>query len=216
METPEYLDEIRAELQGLESKMERLERLVEIGKELEKFPEKFMVAENKVPGCMSTVYIKEKLDENGKLHFKGYSNSFIVAGYVQILATALDSMKPKEVVADVRKLKESDGEAFDAIVKEYKKVFEDGLKALKEYDLEKLGDAMNRNQALLRKITVSSRLMDELQETALQNGAIGAKLTGTGRGGLLIALTPDRKIQGKVAKAFEKKGFQVTRTQIGI
>ena len=126
------------------------------------------------------------------------------------------TQETKEVVADVRKLKESDGEAFDAIVKEYKKVFEDGLKALKEYDLEKLGDAMNRNQALLRKITVSSRLMDELQETALQNGAIGAKLTGTGRGGLLIALTPDRKIQGKVAKAFEKKGFQVTRTQIGI
>ena len=113
METPEYLDEIRAELQGLESKMERLERLVEIGKELEKFPEKFMVAENKVPGCMSTVYIKEKLDENGKLHFKGYSNSFIVAGYVQILATALDSMKPKEVVADaepvIRKFIEDTG-----------------------------------------------------------------------------------------------------------
>ena len=126
------------------------------------------------------------------------------------------TQETKEVVADVRKLKEKDEKAFDAIVKEYKKVFDDGLKALKEYDLEKLGETMNKNQELLRKITVSSDLMDELQGIALQNGALGAKLTGTGRGGLLIALTPDKKVQDNVANALEKKGFGVTRTKIGI
>lgn len=126
------------------------------------------------------------------------------------------TQETKEVVGDVRALMEKDAEAFDWIVQQYRKVFEDGLNALKDYDLENLGEAMNRNQELLRKITVSSDLMDELQEIALQNGALGAKLTGTGRGGLLIALTPDKKMQGKVAKAFEKKGFHVTRTKIGI
>lgn len=126
------------------------------------------------------------------------------------------TQETKEVVADVRKLKENDEKKFEEIVKEYKKVFDDGLKALKGQDLKRLGDAMNRNQELLRKITVSSELMDELQKTALENGALGAKLTGTGRGGLLIALTPDKKIQDKVAAAFEKKGFHITRTKIGI
>jgi mevalonate kinase len=55
-----------------------------------------------------------------------------------------------------------------------------------------------------------------MQKIALKAGAFGAKLTGTGRGGLLIALTPGEKLQDKVAAALEKAGFACKKTKIGV
>jgi len=55
-----------------------------------------------------------------------------------------------------------------------------------------------------------------MQEIALKAGALGAKLTGTGRGGLLIALTPGKELQEKVAEALEKEGFECQKTSIGL
>jgi mevalonate kinase len=51
---------------------------------------------------------------------------------------------------------------------------------------------MNENHALLRKMSVSSPELDELVEAACSAGALGAKLSGAGRGGNMIALvTPE-------------------------
>ncbi|RLF36365.1 MAG: hypothetical protein DRN08_01475, partial [Thermoplasmata archaeon] len=46
-------------------------------------------------------------------------------------------------------------------------------------------------------------------------GALGAKLTGGGLGGNMIALTPGKELQEEVANAIEKEGFQVIKTVIG-
>jgi mevalonate kinase len=53
---------------------------------------------------------------------------------------------------------------------------------------ELLGELMNENHALLQTLTVSSPELDRLVETALHAGALGAKLSGGGRGGNMIAL----------------------------
>ena len=50
---------------------------------------------------------------------------------------------------------------------------------------------------------------------ARNNGAIGAKLTGTGRGGLVIALAPNDQTQEQIAKAIEKEGYTVWKTTVG-
>jgi mevalonate kinase len=47
---------------------------------------------------------------------------------------------------------------------------------------------MNENHTLLQKITVSSAELDQLVEAARRAGAQGAKLSGGGRGGNMIAL----------------------------
>ena len=53
---------------------------------------------------------------------------------------------------------------------------------------------MAENHALLRDLTISSPELDRLVEAALDAGATGAKLSGGGRGGNMIALvTPDRE-----------------------
>jgi mevalonate kinase len=121
----------------------------------------------------------------------------------------------KEVVADVKKLKEEKPEEINPVFDEYEKLVEEGKKALKEYNLEKIAELIEKNQDLLRKINVSSDLLEKIISLAKDNGALAAKLTGTGRGGSVIALTPGKELQEKVAKVIKDKGYEVTLTTIG-
>ena len=120
-----------------------------------------------------------------------------------------------EVVADVKRLKEADPEKFEKIFNEYKALSEKAKKALFEGDIATVGDLMNQNHKLLQKITVSGEINDKLVDIALKNGALGAKMTGTGRGGLVIALAENEEVQEKIAKAIEEKGYDAWRTMIG-
>jgi mevalonate kinase len=62
---------------------------------------------------------------------------------------------------------------------------------------------------------LSHEKLDYLCNIALRQGALGAKLTGGGMGGYMVALTPDISLQERVAKAMERKGFFVIRASIG-
>lgn len=61
-------------------------------------------------------------------------------------------------------------------------------KKIKKEELKALGRILSQAQILLKKLTVSNEALDQLVETAMKNGALGAKLTGGGRGGCMIAL----------------------------
>ena len=75
---------------------------------------------------------------------------------------------------------------------------------------------MNRNHELLRSLTVSCPELDGLVEQAMGNGALGAKLTGTGRGGLMIALVADQRAMNTVAESLQKAGAAaVWKTNFG-
>lgn len=104
----------------------------------------------------------------------------------------------------------------------YAKIFsqaEDLVKRAKEriiaYDLKSLGNLMNENHALLQQIGVSSANLDRLCEVARKNGALGAKLTGAGQGGFMIALAENEASQKRIAKAIENEGFDALLTKIG-
>jgi mevalonate kinase len=58
--------------------------------------------------------------------------------------------------------------------------------------------------------------LDELVVIARDAGAMGAKMTGGGLGGYMVALTPDQDLQERVAKAMESKGYEALKTSIGI
>ncbi|MFB3889014.1 MAG: mevalonate kinase [Candidatus Bathyarchaeia archaeon] len=91
-----------------------------------------------------------------------------------------------------------------------------GKKALLDYDLKKVGELMNENHRLLQEIEVSSKELDLLVDLSRKQGAYGAKLTGGGGGGCMVALTPSSALQEKVARAMEQQGFEVLRTKIGV
>ncbi|MFQ6000879.1 MAG: mevalonate kinase, partial [Anaerolineae bacterium] len=63
------------------------------------------------------------------------------------------------------------------------------------------------NQALLRDLGVSSPQLDDLVKVAGEAGALGAKLSGAGRGGSVIALIEERTREGVMA-ALERGGAQ--------
>jgi len=87
---------------------------------------------------------------------------------------------------------------------------------LEDYDLKKVGRLMNENHGLLQEIEVSCKELDYLINLALDHGAFGAKLTGGGGGGCMLALTPRKELQETVATAMEKEGFKVLKTKIGV
>jgi mevalonate kinase len=120
-----------------------------------------------------------------------------------------------EVVADVRKLKEANPLKFEKILSVYHSLAIDAKVALLEGDDISIGKLMNQNHKLLQDITVSGELNDRLVDLALSNGALGAKMTGTGRGGLVIALAENEEVQNDIANAIEVKGYDAWKTMVG-
>jgi mevalonate kinase len=64
---------------------------------------------------------------------------------------------------------------------------------------------MNDNHAQLVAMTVSSAALDRLAEAARAAGALGAKLSGAGRGGNLIALVTERERGGGVRCTYRRR-----------
>jgi len=80
-----------------------------------------------------------------------------------------------------------------------------GKKALLACDWEALGDLMNRNHAIQRKLGGSGESNERLIKAALDAGALGAKLAGAGGGGTIIALGRDLN---KLAAALTRAGAE--------
>ncbi len=91
----------------------------------------------------------------------------------------------------------------------------DMKKALEAGDLETVGKIMSNNHKLLTDMQFSHEILNYLCNLALEKGALGAKVTGGGRGGYMVALTPGKKLQDTVASAFDKEGYKVIRATIG-
>ena len=122
----------------------------------------------------------------------------------------------KAVVGVVKERKEKDPERYASIFKDAERLVHDARKQLEAFHLEEVGYYMDQNHTLLQQIGVSCSELDLLVDIARNNGALGAKLTGTGRGGYMVALTPGKDLQESIAVAIEKKGFQALRTTIGV
>ena len=127
------------------------------------------------------------------------------AANLVIASTGLTA-STKVVVGDVRKKKEADSDWFDSISKQYLQLVTDAKTALIDLNFDKVGALMNKNHELLQQLTVSCKELDSLVKVARESVAIGAKMTGTGRGGNMIALAPDEATMNKIAEALKKGG----------
>ncbi len=87
--------------------------------------------------------------------------------------------------------------------------------ALEGSDLETVGALLTANHAILIEMGLSHEKLVYLCNRAVELGALGAKLTGGGRGGYMLALTPDEGIQRSIAAVFESEGYSVIRASIG-
>ena len=97
----------------------------------------------------------------------------------------------KESVGDVRKLYDAKPDEITPILESIGTIVKNIRTAMHTGDIVRTGQLMNVNHQLLSKLTVSSPLLDKLVDTAIDAGAYGAKLSGGGRGGNMIALVND-------------------------
>lgn len=98
------------------------------------------------------------------------------------------SASTRTAVAGVREFFEHEPETVQPMLDEVGVIVRAARAALEAGDLVALGALMTRNHAVLQQLTVSSPELDTLVEAALKAGALGAKLSGGGRGGNMIAL----------------------------
>jgi mevalonate kinase len=93
-----------------------------------------------------------------------------------------------KLVSGVKKLRASNVELFDGLATMSGSITGQAIKAIKTKDYAELGSLMTLNHSLLRRLGVSRTELDKLVDIALKNGAFGAKMTGAGGGGCIIAL----------------------------
>lgn len=121
-----------------------------------------------------------------------------------------------EMIAQVSRMKNDEPARFQTLLKSAIQVTEAARNALREGRFTTVGQLMNTNHDLLQSIGVSSPELDRLVEVARQNGALGAKSTGAGGGGCMLALTPRLDLQEQVARAIEQQGFEALRARVGV
>ena len=111
----------------------------------------------------------------------------------------------KKMVAHVRTQWESDTKGINKLFDQIQGCVENGIKALQSQNADDLGTQLLKNQKLLKKLNVSHPVLDTMVDTAIKAGAVGAKLTGAGGGGCVIALAPGQ--ENKIIEHWNSQGW---------
>ncbi len=128
-----------------------------------------------------------------------------------------DTGKPSptgKIVGRVRRNRGREPARYDALFDQIGDIADEARSAIESGDVEDLGPLMDENHELLIELGVSSPHLDELVEMARLTGALGAKLSGAGQGGNMIALVEDDFAE-EVAEALRDAGaVQVIQTTV--
>lgn len=124
------------------------------------------------------------------------------------------SASTRTAVAGVREFFEREPETVQPMLDEVGALVRSARAALEAGDLVALGALMTRNHALLQQLTVSSQELDALVEAAVQAGALGAKLSGGGRGGNMIALVTAEQVTQVTLALREAGAVRVFATEV--
>jgi mevalonate kinase len=118
----------------------------------------------------------------------------------------------------VRNIRDKYPQVIEPIMSAGREVVLRAIDALKKNDLETLGELMDINHALLYGVGVSDESLEWLVNAARKAGALGAKLTGAGGGGCMIALTRNENLE-QVLEAIQRVGgrpFMARKTDEGV
>jgi mevalonate kinase len=120
----------------------------------------------------------------------------------------------KVAVAAVRELYQRQRDYVEPMFNTIGNLVQAARAALEGGDVAALGELMTRNHAILQKLTVSSDELDRLVEAAMKVGALGAKLSGGGRGGNMIALVTEETSAAVAAALMAAGAVRVTETTL--
>lgn len=145
------------------------------------------------------------LIEPGKKEFQRIEAQFpLVIGCTGI------ERSTKVLVENVKSLKETFPEIIGSMLDDIEEITREAKKRIEKGG--ELGELMNINHGLLTALGVSTIMLDSLVYAARDAGAKGAKLTGAGGGGCMIAYAPERP--GAVMDAIKKCGGEAFESVI--
>ena len=135
---------------------------------------------------------------------------------LMVIGHSGESASTRSMVEGVAQRYAQSSDELDAIFDAIAELVLQGRVALEAGDLTGFGQLMNRNQQLLERLNVSTANLQQMCEICRSAGALGAKLTGGGGGGCMIALVGDEQVSINVINALNEQGFQAFAAQVGV
>lgn len=119
-----------------------------------------------------------------------------------------------DLVAGVKRFKERNESLFANLAKQVADICTQAQAAIASGKRAKVGELMNENQAILRQIGVSHYKVDDLIDICVKAGALGAKITGAGGGGAIIALAANKQDSARIASRAKAAGYESFEVEI--
>ncbi len=158
-------------------------------------------------GGLMIYQVKDKQKTFERIQVKKTFEVVLANSGVTANTAALDGLTEKE--------NERNPELFSARLKTITDQVLEMKKGLEAGKMNQVGALMSENHKILIDMGLSHEKLIYLCNMALEKGALGAKLTGGGMGGYMVALTPGKDLQEIIASAIEKEGFAVIRAILG-
>jgi mevalonate kinase len=130
-----------------------------------------------------------------------------------LIGNTLVHRDTKKIVSKVSSLKNSYPSLVEPIIASMEELVHRVALAIEQHNLVELGALFDINQGLLDALGVNHPALSKLIWTARDAGALGAKLTGAGGGGCMIALASSTKALHVIAQQLQRD-FQIIPTEL--
>ena len=180
------------------------ERILELAIEAER-----TIFEN-TSGADCTVCTYGGIIEYGKK--QGFKKIEDEPNFQLVIANSNIEHSTESMVSGVKTFVIKNKEGFSKLLNQESKLVEDVLKLLKENNSEELGEKINQNQKYLETIGISNNQLRKMIEIG-QKTSFGAKITGSGGGGCIFALTNESNVK-QTLKEFKDKNFECFSAEI--
>ena len=133
-----------------------------------------------------------------------------------IVVNSKKSHSTNIVVNRVNEFKNENKKIFDDLCGDESKLIEKAIDSLQKFDLETIGKCMAQNQIFLEQLGVSNDLLLSIVKL-VEKETFGAKITGAGDGGCIIALTEKNKKDSVLEHIkVEHESYPVTIDKVGM
>jgi mevalonate kinase len=153
----------------------------------------------------------------GLIHYskaKRFKKTHARIPLVLIIASTGIRHSTGDLVASVKKFKDRNESLFESLAKQASDICTQAQHAIVAGNRGKIGELMNKNQVILNQIGVSHYKVDDLIDICNKAGALGAKITGAGGGGAVIALASSKQGAARIASRAKAAGYDSFEVEI--
>ena len=129
-----------------------------------------------------------------------------------VIANSNIEHSTQSMVSNVKEFENKNKEKFSELSELESKLVEDVLKLVKENKIDEIGEKINQNQKYLEIIGICNNELTKMIKIG-QESSFGAKITGSGGGGCIFALTNESNLE-KVLKKFKDSNYECFSSKI--